>query len=438
MQVESSSLFCRLLCPQQHAPTIAVKLHRDQLPRLACLLGSVVVIAGLIGCGQSVEESAVKERAIEAATNQDSPFLVIAHRGASAQRPEHTIAAYELAIKQNADFIELDLVPTRDGALIARHENALAVVALNEAGDIERDATGQPKLLQATTDVAQRPEFVDRLTIKRIDGRRIGGWFSEDFSLAEIKTLWARERIPQIRPNNVAFNDQFRIPTLEDAIALLQRPENARVGLYLELKHPTYFAHEARLANGEAFIEDTAKRLVRTLARRGFTQPSRLFLQCFEVETLLRLQDKLLPAAGFDAPLIQLFGSLAPDSLPYDMHFHLTRAEALVDVYPALAPVLSRGGSYAELGQPNALAILQATYAEGIGPNKTNLAQLADGAAAAGLAIHPYTVRPEAFFLDPARGGLARSIVEELRTLRAQGATGVFIDQPEIASAMAW
>src|SRR5579859_7947572 len=162
-----------------------------------------------------------------------SEVTVIAHRGASGERPEHTIESYRLAIEEGADYIEPDLVMTRDGVLIARHENEIG----------------------GTTDVAQHPEFAQRRTTKTIDGVAHTGWFTEDFTLAELKTLRARERIPQIRPGNTRFDGQFQIPTFEEICALVagvqqQREASARqlglpppkrIGVYPETKHPTYF-----------------------------------------------------------------------------------------------------------------------------------------------------------------------------------------------------
>ena len=147
--------------------------------------------------------------------------LVIAHRGASGERPEHTLAAYELAIDQGADVIEPDLVPTRDGVLVARHENEIG----------------------GTTDVADRPEFAARRTTRAIDGAQVSGWFTEDFTLAELKTLRARERIPALRPANAAHDRRYEVPTLAEVIALAK----ARgVAIYPETKHPTYFASVGR------------------------------------------------------------------------------------------------------------------------------------------------------------------------------------------------
>jgi glycerophosphoryl diester phosphodiesterase len=141
--------------------------------------------------------------------------IVIAHRGASGYRPEHTLAAYELGAAQGADYIEPDLVATRDGELVCRHENEIS----------------------GTTDVADHPEFADRRTAREIDGKAYEGWFTEDFTLAELKTLRARERIPDVRPENRAYDGAFEIPTLQEAIALAGR---LGVGIYPETKHPAY------------------------------------------------------------------------------------------------------------------------------------------------------------------------------------------------------
>ena len=154
-----------------------------------------------------------------------SNILVIAHRGASGERPEHTIESYRLAIEQGADYIEPDLVMTRDGALIARHENEIG----------------------GTTDVAQHPEFASRRRTQTIDGETMTGWFTEDFTLAEIKTLRARERLPELRPQNCAFDGQFSIPTFAEILELAvdtnrRRGAATKIGVYPETKHPAHFA----------------------------------------------------------------------------------------------------------------------------------------------------------------------------------------------------
>ena len=159
--------------------------------------------------------------------------IIIAHRGASGERPEHTIAAYKLAIEQGADYIEPDLVLTKDGVLVARHENEIS----------------------ETTDVASKPEFADRKATKTIDGQQMTGWFAEDFTLTELKTLRAKERLPQLRKANMAYDGRFDVPTFEEILELA-KAESAKtgrpIGIYPETKHPSYFAsiglpHEAAL-----------------------------------------------------------------------------------------------------------------------------------------------------------------------------------------------
>jgi len=229
--------------------------------------------------------------------------LVIGHRGASAYRPEHTLEAYRLAIQLGADVIEPDMVPTKDGRLIARHENELS----------------------GTTDIADRPEFAGRRTTKVIDGQEVTGWFSEDFTLAEIKTLTAKERIPEIRPGNTAYGGQFRVPTLEEVVALV-RDEEARtgreIGIIPETKHPVFFEYEGRFVGGGGIGMDTSRMLVDTLVAQGFTDPDRVTIQSFELANLIELQKEIMPAAGVDFPLVQLIGG------SYDIAFNLNPANA--------------------------------------------------------------------------------------------------------------
>jgi glycerophosphoryl diester phosphodiesterase len=176
--------------------------------------------------------------------------IVIAHRGASGYRPEHTLAAYELGAQQGADYIEPDLVATSDGELVCRHENEIS----------------------GTTDVAAHPEFADRRTRKEIDGKAYEGWFVEDFTLAELKTLRARERIPDARPANTAYDD-LEVPTLAEVIELAQR---LGVGIYPETKHP---AHHRSLGL------DLEPRLVAALRDAGVP----VFVQSFSADSLREL-----------------------------------------------------------------------------------------------------------------------------------------------------
>lgn len=186
---------------------------------------------------------------------------VIAHRGASGYRPEHTIAAYELAINLGADFIEPDLVSTKDGQLVARHENEIST----------------------TTDVASHPEFASRKSSKTIDGEKVEGWFTEDFTLKELKTLRARERMPKIRERNTIYNDHYSIPTFQEVIDLVRKKSaelKREIGIYPEAKHPSYFA---------SIGLSTEKPLLDTLIANGYKDKSApVFIQCFETGTLKR------------------------------------------------------------------------------------------------------------------------------------------------------
>ncbi len=307
--------------------------------------------------------------------------LVIAHRGASGERPEHTIEAYRLAIEQKADFIEPDLVMTKDGHLIARHENELS----------------------DSTDVADRPEFADRKATKTIDGRRVTGWFSEDLTLAEVRTLRARERMPQLRPASKAFDGRFGIPTFAEVAALARE---RGVGVYPEMKHPTYF-REIGL--------DMVSAMATALQKAGLDRAdAKVFVQCFEVGPLIELSSRT------KAPLVQL---LSPAGKPWD--FTATGSPR----------------TYADLTTPEGLAFVR-KYAQGIGPNKAMVVprgaagglgtptSLVKDAHAAGLVVHAWTFRDEPTFLP-----LGVSPDEELAAFWQAGVDGVFTDFPARAVA---
>ena len=249
-------------------------------------------------------------------SNDDSSrAIVIGHRGASGYRPEHTLESYRLAVELGADFIEPDLVATKDGILITRHENELS----------------------GTTDVAAHPEFADRMTTTMIDGIAVTGWFSEDFTLAEIKTLRAKERIPGVRSANTDYDGIYEIPTLSEVIDLVKQIETQtgkKIGIYPETKHPTFFLKEGRHVDGSPINADLSQLLINTLVANQFTDPSRIFIQSFEVENLLRLHDTIMPAAGVDIPLVQLFGDTNYDypdfSFAYDIKYNtLSQIETL-------------------------------------------------------------------------------------------------------------
>lgn len=337
-----------------------------------------VALALLIAACAPREQAAVP-------TLDGRPPIVIAHRGASGERPEHTIAAYQLAIEQGADFIEPDLVLTKDGVLVARHENEIS----------------------ETTDISARPEFATRGATKTIDGEAVTGWFTEDFTLAELKTLRAKERLPQLRPANTAYDGRFEIPTFDEVIALAK----ARgVGVYPETKHPSYFAsiglpHEAPL--------------LAALAKAGWTDAEApVFIQSFEVGNLQALAGKT------KVPLIQLIGD-------------------------AGGPADKPGATYASMLTPGGLAAV-ARYASGIGPAKDLVvARTAIGALGqptglvaaahkAGLKVHPWTFRAENHFLPlDKRGGInprgTGDLKGEIAAFVNAGVDGVFSDFPGIA-----
>ncbi|MEP3052391.1 MAG: glycerophosphodiester phosphodiesterase [Erythrobacter sp.] len=319
----------------------------------------------------------------------DEGFVIIAHRGASAERPEHTLAAYELAIEQGADYIEPDLVPTKDLVLIARHENELS----------------------GTTDVANREEFEDRRRDKVIDGQRVAGWFAEDFTLAEIRTLRVKERIPSIRPRNTRFDGLYQVPTFAEIVQLIRAKEaetGRQIGIYPEIKHPTFLLQDGGI--------DIVDLLVRDLREHGLDHPdAKVFVQVFEVGPLQRL-NRLS-----DVRLIQLIG---PEGGPADE--------------PAMR--------YSEMVAPSGLADI-AEYADGIGVNIRMIlnpdgspTSLAADSQAAGLLTHAWTVRPENAFL-PANlrgpGGDSDSGCDDklLQALVTAGVDGAFADHPGRARA---
>ncbi len=360
----------------------------------------------------------------------DAP-IVIGHRGASGERPEHTLEAYKLAIAQGADFIEPDLVPTKDGILVARHENALAI--LNPDGTLNTTDT--------STDVYQRPEFADRLTTKIIDGRTIRGWFTEDFTLAELKSLNAIERLPELR--GTEYNkDKLKIPTLTEIIDLVKQVEEEtgrKIGIYPETKHPTYFASEGKRLDGTPININLGQELIDTLVAEDFTDPERIFIQSFEVGNLRELNDTFMPQAGVDIPLVQLLGG--ETEKPYDF------------------VVSGDNRTYGDLTTSSELAEI-ATYAEGIGPNKrlivpvkgidangdgkdddvngdgvvndadkttTTPTTLVKDAHTAGLLVHPYTFRNESVFLAQDYNGDPKNEYEQFIKL---GVDGYFTDFP--------
>ncbi|WP_445638516.1 esterase-like activity of phytase family protein [Nostoc sp. DSM 114161] len=340
--------------------------------------------------------------------------LVIGHRGASGKLPEHTLEAYKQAIEDGADFIEPDLVVTKDGVLIARHEPALAIL----------NADGTVNFSNTTTDVydiTKYPQFADRKKTVSLDGNQITGWFAEDFTLEEIKSLKAIQRLPF---RDQSFNGQFEIPTLAEVIDLVKQVEaetGKKIGIYPETKHPTYFAQEATyVGTTEKINRNISEILIDTLKAENFTDPDRIFIQSFEVGNLKDLHDRIMPNAGVDIPLIQLLDAsgIALDG-------------TLIETKPYDFQVSNDPRTYGDLRTPAGLAEV-ATYADGIGPwkrmivsvkstdaNNDGLADdinndgvvdesdrtllppttLIQDAHNAGLEVHPYTFRNEDLYL---------------------------------------
>jgi glycerophosphoryl diester phosphodiesterase len=322
--------------------------------------------------------------------------LVIGHRGASGYRPEHTLASYRLAIDMGADFIEPDLVSTKDGILVARHENEIG----------------------GTTDVAAHPEFAARRATKTIDGVAVTGWFTEDFTLTELRTLRAKERIPALRPDNAVFDGLYQVPTLQEVIDLAKK---AGVGIYPETKHPTYF---------DSIGLSLEEPLLATLRANGLDHPrAKVFIQSFETANLKELDRKTR------LPLVQLIDEVGA---PYDF------------------VVAGDPRTYDDLVTPEGLAEI-ATYADGVGPSKNRIVprdaagnlldptSLVRDAHRAGLVVHPWTFRRENSFLpldfrqgDPASPfylGAPGDLPAELRLFFRLGVDGVFSDNPDVAVA---
>jgi glycerophosphoryl diester phosphodiesterase len=322
--------------------------------------------------------------------------LVIGHRGAAGYRPEHTLASYELAARMGADLIEPDLVSTKDHVLVARHEN--------EIGE--------------TTDVASRPQFAGRQTSKVLDGNPLVGWFTEDFTLAELKTLRAKERLPAVRQGNTMYDGRFQIPTFAEILALRERLSeelNREVGVYPETKHPTYF---------RSIGLDLEAPLVQQVRSAGLDKADApIFIQSFELTNLVDLRQQF----GVSAPLIFL---TSDSGAPYDL--------------------ASTGDptTYADLTTAAGLGSISGIV-NGIGPEKSQIiARNTDGtlaqpttlvaeAHAAGLQVHPYTFRAENTFLSVdyrvGTNGTAygRAIDEQVRFLQT-GIDGFFTDQCDI------
>ncbi|MPQ98250.1 glycerophosphodiester phosphodiesterase [Modestobacter sp. I12A-02628] len=359
-------------------------------PRLHVGVVAVALAVPLVVAAPAVQAAPGGGHGAESADE----LLVIGHRGASGYRPEHTLASYELAARMGADYIEPDVVSTKDGVLVARHEPEIS----------------------GTTDVAEHPEFADRKTTKDLDGVPTTGWFTEDFTLAELQTLRAVERIPDVREENTLYDGLYQVPTLDQVLELrdeLSRELGREIGVYVETKHPTYFDAEG-LSLEEPLLAD--------LHEAGLDKRrSPVFIQSFETTNLQELHDD-----GVRVPLVQL---LSATGAPYDL--------------------VAAGDprTYADLSSAEGLAGI-AEYAAGVGPEKVQVIPRAeDGtlgeptsfvadAHAVDLLVHPYTFRNENSFLPvdlregEAPDDYGRALEEQQRYWEA-GVDGLFTDNPD-------
>ncbi|MFG1814625.1 glycerophosphodiester phosphodiesterase [Kribbella sp. NPDC049174] len=374
-------------------------MKRTVLPRrFVPVAASALAVAAAFLVPQAVPATApVTDTAAQSADKHRDDYVIVGHRGASGYRPEHTLASYELAARMGADYIEPDLVTTKDRVLVARHEPEIG----------------------GTTDVAAHPEFAARKKTKQLDGVAVTGWFAEDFTLAELRTLRAKERIPAVRQHNTVFDGHYQVPTLQEVIDLsrrLSRELDRPIGIYPETKHPTYFQQQGLALEPQ---------LVKTLNRNGLNRAdAKVFVQSFEVSNLKALRTQLR------VPLVQLTSS---SGAPYDF------------------VVAGDPRTYADVVSPAGLREV-ATYAKGLGPSKDQVipldatgrlgqpTALVANAHRAGLVVHPYTFRVENNFL-PANfdsstvAADSGNLFGEIAAYRQAGIDGLFTDNTDIAVA---
>lgn len=364
------------------------------LPPRARLL-AVCALTLLVAAVSAATASATKNRDHKgtASDRGNAKPLVIGHRGASGYRPEHTLASYALAARLGADYIEPDLVSTKDHKLVVRHEPEIS----------------------GTTDVSARPEFANRKTTKTIDGVATTGWFTDDFTLAELRTLRAKERLPLVRQQNTIYDGLYGIPTFQEVLDLrkeLSRELHREIGVYPETKHPTYFKSE-----GLALEPLVVKALQRN---RLDGRKAKVFVQSFETAGLREMNKEI------DVPLVALLDAKTLE--PGDRK--------------------GTGVTFGDLGSAKGLKRIS-KYVDGVGPSKDYIiprdpagkslpaTSFVRDAHAAGLLVHPYTFRPENQFLplelrssaDPNAYG---NLFAEIDKFLDAGVDGVFTDTPDI------
>jgi len=365
--------------------------------RAAHTFAVAALVAGALAATPADAADSSSDAAPKAEQGHRQSITVFGHRGAAGHRPEHTLAGYELAIRLGADYIEPDLVSTKDGILVARHENEIG----------------------GTTDVADRPEFAGRKATKSIDRRAVTGWFTEDFTLRELRTLRAKERLPAVRPANTRYDGLFQIPTCDEVLALANkesRRHGRKIGVAPETKHPTYF---------QSIGLALEKPMLHSLRKAGRDSArSKVLIQSFETSNLRRL------ATQTRVPLEQLTSA---SGAPYDL------------------VVAGDARTYADIMSPAGLRDV-AKYADWLGPDKNSViprdpqgflkepAPVVADAHKAGLKVVAYTFRDENQFLpaefrigaDPNAKG---DIFGELKAFFEAGIDGVFADYPDSADA---
>jgi glycerophosphoryl diester phosphodiesterase len=376
-------------------------LHRSTMSRLSAI--SVAVFLSACGGSNGVD-------LLNPGPAWPPEPSVTGHRGASALRPEHTLAAYQKAIDDGADMIEPDLVSTKDGVLVTRHENEIG----------------------GTTNVADVAQFASRKTTKTIDGVPLTGWFTEDFTLAELKTLRARERIPANRAANTAYDDQFEIATLQEVVDLVRKESIAKartIGIYPETKHPTYF---------KSIGLPLEKRMVDLLVASGYRgKDAAVYLQSFEVANLKELRSLT------SMRIVQLIdnpeNTPAPNGAPRNAPYNFVVAKNGRTYADMLTPAgLKEIAVYADAVSPYKTVIIPRTAANELGAATSFVAD----AHAAGLKVHTWTFRPENPFLptsmrapdvtSPSQRGDA---VAEITAYLKAGIDGFMTDDPALGRA---
>ncbi|XP_045454957.1 glycerophosphodiester phosphodiesterase GDPD6-like [Melitaea cinxia] len=374
---------------------LTLKMTKTKLVSFTGIVVILVIVGVTIGLAAPATSSA---RRLTDRGPDDCTPVIIAHRGASGYVPEHTLGAYALAILMGADYVEPDLVITKDGHLIARHDNSLGL----------------------TTDVASHPEFAHRHRSQAIDGIELSGWFTEDFTLDEIKTLRTVERIPDIRPGNARLDGSFQIPTFQEIIDLvksMQISQRRTIGIYPEIKHSSHFK------NIGLPMEEL---VVNTFHSNGYLDSSSpVYIQSFEVNNLKELK-KLT-----NLRLLQLY-------------------ESDKSTQPADQILLNTGLTYYNMSTPEGLAEV-AKYAAAVGPDKGYIIPRNDDntlgdpttfiqdAHAVNLKVHPYTFRAENSFLpeeyksDNPSESASGNLKGELQKFIDAGIDGIFVDHPDIA-----